>query len=64
MVSQPVLQVAGSGCFQDWQEIADDNYPFEFSIHLPDPGEKLKLKWIAVDMNGNIKESKEFELVN
>ncbi len=49
---------------QDWQEITDEAYPYEFSIHLPDTGSKLKLKWIAEDMNGTIRESEEFELRN
>lgn len=47
---------------QDWQEFTDEAYPYEFSIHLPDTGSKLKLKWIAEDMNGIIRESEEFEL--
>jgi hypothetical protein len=49
---------------QKWQEITDEAYPYEFSIHLPDTGSKLKLKWIAEDMNGTIRESEEFELRN
>jgi hypothetical protein len=49
---------------QNWQEITDEAYPYEFSIHLPDTGRKLKLKWIAEDINGTIIESEEFELRN
>ena len=49
---------------QNWQEFIDEAYPYEFSIHLPDTGRKLKLKWIAEDMNGTIRESEEFELRN
>jgi len=49
---------------QDWQEIIDNNYPYEFSIHVPDPGKVLKMKWIAEDLKGTAHESREFELMN
>lgn len=49
---------------QDWEEITDDSYPYEFSIHLTDPTKKINLKWISEDINGVIQESGEFLLSN
>jgi hypothetical protein len=47
---------------QDWEVITDDSYPFEFSIHLTDPGKKLRMKWISEDIEGILHESEEFIL--
>ena len=49
---------------EGWVETTDDSYPYELSIHLSDPQKKLKLQWIAEDMQGSIHESEIFELSN
>lgn len=48
----------------NWQQITDKNYPYEFSIRLPNPKQKLTFKWVSHDKDGNLKESKEIELAN
>lgn len=36
-----------------WQTIADDRYPYEFSIHLADPQQALGFELEAVDLTNN-----------
>ena len=47
-----------------WQQLDDSVYPFEFSIHLPDPGKRLVFRWVSQNKDGTLTESKEFELNN
>ena len=49
---------------ENWETVEDSRYPFEFSIHLPDPKQKLQLKWASEDYTGKIVESKEMILEN
>jgi hypothetical protein len=47
-----------------WQELTDPVYPYEFSIHLSDPSQKLVFRWASQDKDGKLTESKELELMN
>ena len=47
-----------------WQELTDPVYPYEFSIHLSDPSQKLVFRWVSQDKDGNLIKSKELELIN
>jgi hypothetical protein len=49
---------------EQWKEIEDKTYPFEFSIHLDDPAAKLVFKLEAEDRQGGIAQSKELILSN
>ncbi len=46
----------------DWQTAVDDVYPFEFSVHLPDPTAKLQYVFIGEEADGTEIESEAFEL--
>jgi len=48
----------------EWKQQSDAIYPYEFSIHLADPKQKLTYIWVSEDLNGKITESKEMELSN
>jgi hypothetical protein len=48
----------------NWQQLIDPVYPFEFSIHLSDPAQKLVFKWISQGVDGTLIEGKEMELTN
>jgi hypothetical protein len=47
-----------------WQELTDPVYPYEFSIHLTDPAQKMTFRWVSKELDGKLTESKEFELFN
>jgi len=47
-----------------WLEMTDSVYPYEFSIHLSDPKQKLVFRWMSREADGNFVESKEMELSN
>jgi hypothetical protein len=42
---------------------ADDKYPFEFSIRIDEPQQSLKIKWEALDPDGNSALTEKFTLV-
>ena len=47
-----------------WRIMTDKRYPFEFSIHLNNPKDKLTFKWVAKDTEGIISESDKMILNN
>jgi hypothetical protein len=49
---------------ETWQQIADHNYPYEFSIRIDEPQQSLKIKWEAIDSNGESIMTDEFDLMN
>jgi hypothetical protein len=46
-----------------WQNKTDDTYPFEFSIRIDEPQQSLKIKWEALDQDGNSVLTEKFTLV-
>jgi hypothetical protein len=46
-----------------WQNKTDDKYPFEFSIRIDEPQQSLKIKWEALDQDGNSALTEKFTLV-
>lgn len=48
----------------EWLQRTDNVYPYEFSIHLDDPKQKLTFKWVSEALDGTVTESKEMELNN
>nr|MBI1228852.1 hypothetical protein [Cytophagales bacterium] len=47
---------------EEWQEIADKSYPFEFSLRVENNDSPVKFKWKATDLKGASHESEVFEL--
>jgi hypothetical protein len=48
----------------DWLREVDEVYPFEFSIHLSNPNQKMVFKWISENSTGNRIVSEIMELNN
>jgi hypothetical protein len=47
-----------------WQKQSDAIYPYEFSIRLTVPKQKLIFKWVSEGKDGSVFESKQIELSN
>ena len=37
---------------EDWQEVKDHRYPFEFEVHLADPAQKIAYQLIGTAPDG------------
>ena len=47
---------------EEWQEMVDESYPFEFSLKVDKNDLPVKFKWKAIDQDGAINESEIMEL--
>ncbi len=47
---------------ENWEEMTDASYPYEFSIHLEEQQKSLQVQWIAEDLSGKTLQSEVFEL--
>lgn len=48
---------------EEWREVIDHSYPFEFSLRIDDPQHGMKIKWEAVDPDGKSLITEEFTLI-
>ena len=48
---------------EEWREVIDHLYPFEFSLRIDDPQQSMRIKWEAVDPDGKSLMTEEFTLI-
>jgi hypothetical protein len=47
-----------------WEEMTDDSYPYEFSIHREKLKDPIRVQWFAEDLSGKMHQSEVLELSN